>query len=128
MSNLADLFPDAEFAGCRWSEFIKIDPDMTYELLKDESVADYQGEVKIIYTKANKYIKYYCFLEYSYGSCGGCDAWEDGFTDEEVAEEIDRLTLELTLPELKEYLKRLSSVVPKEVDLCRSLKGETLDE
>jgi hypothetical protein len=56
-----------------------------YEILWEDSESDYQGHASFVAKKGNKY----CFYEWHYGSCSGCDGWEaDGKTDEDIEKEM----------------------------------------
>jgi hypothetical protein len=56
-----------------------------WEIIWEESMDDYQGYAKFLAKKDKKY----CFYEWSYGSCSGCDAWEDrGLNDAQIEDEM----------------------------------------
>lgn len=55
------------------------------EVLFDDSESDYQGSVHVAFLNRDQQV---CYIEYSYGSCGGCDSWEDAGGDEAAREEI----------------------------------------
>jgi hypothetical protein len=56
-----------------------------WDILWESSEDDYQGYASILAKKDNKY----CFYEWHYGSCSGCDTWEaEGFGDEDVEKEM----------------------------------------
>lgn len=51
----------------------------------DKSIADYQGNVSVIFKDGDKYH----FVKYSYGSCSGCDDWEAReLSDDAIKKEI----------------------------------------
>jgi hypothetical protein len=57
----------------------------TWEILWEESTADYQGEAR--FWAHDPVTKKYCYVEWSYGSCSGCDSWEAaGYPDEKIRE------------------------------------------
>ena len=65
-------FEDSTVNSCRWSEYAQEllgDWDIVY----DGSTSDYQGTVEILAHKEGRF----AYLTYSYGSCSGCDGWED---------------------------------------------------
>ena len=72
--------------------------------------ADYQGSVAIAWSETKRYgsSEVYFFYEYSYGSCSGCDEWEDrGLTHMEIASEMIRDTSKFEKEEeLIEFLKK----------------------
>ena len=56
-----------------------------WEILWEDSEADYQGHASILAKKGNKY----AFYEWWYGSCSGCDGWEaDGKDDDAIEKEM----------------------------------------
>ena len=57
------------------------------EILWEKSEADYQGSASFV---AKMPDGRYCFYEWSYGSCGGCDTWEAAhLSDSEIQQEMD---------------------------------------
>lgn len=78
-------FGETEAAQCRWSEYAEeIFGD--WDVIWDNSQADYQGSVEFLAHKDGKF----GYLSYSYGSCSGCDSWED-MEAEKVREEFQRM-------------------------------------
>ncbi len=65
--------------SCRWSEVVSYMMEDAI-ILDDQSENDYQGSVDVFF-KVGNYSwcdeGKYGFLSYSYGSCSGCDQWED---------------------------------------------------
>jgi len=56
-----------------------------WDILWEDSESDYQGHATILAAKDGRY----CFYEWWYGSCSGCDGWEsDGLTDEQIVAEM----------------------------------------
>ena len=56
-----------------------------WEILWEDSDADYQGHASILAKKGNKY----AFYEWWYGSCSGCDGWEaDGKDGDAIEKEM----------------------------------------
>lgn len=65
-----------EIAGAIWGR---------WEVLWEDSEADYQGHATILVNKGRKY----AFYEWWYGSCSGCDGWEaDGKDDAAIEKEM----------------------------------------
>jgi len=57
-----------------------------WDIIWEDSENDYQGHASFIAEKNGKY----CFYEWSYGSCSGCDTWEAaGLTDKQVEQEVN---------------------------------------
>ena len=70
-----------EIAGKIWGE---------WEILWEDSEDDYQGHASFIAKKGRRY----CFYEWWYGSCSGCDGWEaDGASDESIEREMRNTAL-----------------------------------
>ena len=56
-----------------------------WEILWEDSDADYQGHATILANKGRRY----AFYEWWYGSCSGCDGWEaDGKDDSAIEKEM----------------------------------------
>jgi hypothetical protein len=56
-----------------------------WEILWEDSEADYQGHASFLAKRGKKY----CFYEWWYGSCSGCDGWEASEqTDEQIEAEM----------------------------------------
>jgi hypothetical protein len=62
---------------CRWSEYAE---ELFYDwnIIWDNSYADYQGTGEFVAEKDGKF----AYVTWTYGSCSGCDAWEDMPEDE----------------------------------------------
>jgi hypothetical protein len=71
-------------ATCRYGDIAgKIWGD--WEILWEDSESYYQGHASFVAKKGNKY----CFYEWWYGSCSGCDSWESaGLSDEAIEKEM----------------------------------------
>jgi hypothetical protein len=65
-------FGESKAAECRWSQYAE-ELFSDWEIIWDESEANYQGTVRFLARKDGKF----AYLNYSYGSCSGCDSWED---------------------------------------------------
>lgn len=65
-------FEDSEVNYCRWSEYVR-EHLGEWMVLWDNSYADYQGTAEILATHEGRF----AYVKYSYGSCSGCDGWED---------------------------------------------------
>ncbi len=76
-----------------------------WDILQEDSKAGYQGHASFLAEKDDKY----CFYEWWYGSCIGCDTWESsGMTDEAIAGEMKETALWLDSKDaLKKWLDML---------------------
>ncbi len=108
---------DSTAASCRWAEEV-FGQYFDWDVIDDKSYRCYQGDVYLIATDGTKYI----FVEYSYGSCSGCDGW-DAFEDKrtpvseilEIQGSMNDCVLVLDNEEqYQEWLKRRISVKEKE--------------
>lgn len=90
------------YTACRYGDIVQT-LFGTLDVVFDKSVADYQGEVCVLF-KGDKY----AYVQFYYGSCSGCDEWEDRkLTDAQIADEIMKLTMWFdSLAELEQYQKR----------------------
>lgn len=85
---------DSIGSGCRWAEYAEPFYE-GYDIIYDNSQNNYQGDFEMIGLRINhsdirpKYI----YLHYDYGSCSGCDAYEN-MTDLEVKKEMNDLLME----------------------------------
>lgn len=56
-----------------------------WDIIWEDSEADWQGHASFVAEKDGKY----CFYEWWYGSCSGCDGWEsDGSSEDEIEAEM----------------------------------------
>lgn len=80
----------------------------TWDILWEDSEADYQGHASFLAKKGNKY----CFYEWWYGSCSGCDGWEnENLTDEEIKQEMQDTAIWFNgKKSLKRWLENLDKV------------------
>jgi hypothetical protein len=70
-----------EVAGHIWGD---------WEVIWEDSTSDYQGHASFIAKKGKRY----CFYEWWYGSCSGCDGWEaDGKSDDDIEHEMRDMAL-----------------------------------
>lgn len=79
---------------CRWFDVLSKEELGELEVLADCSEDDYQGTVAVAFLGRDGEV---CYIEYSYGSCSECDAWEDkgeGFAREEILRTMARLPKE----------------------------------
>lgn len=78
----------------------------TWEILWEDSEADYQGHATILAKKGRRY----SFYEWWYGSCSGCDGWEaDGKDDDAVEKEMRETAMWFTgKTALKKWLTMLT--------------------
>jgi hypothetical protein len=78
-------FEGSTASQCRWSEYAaELIGD--WDLIYDGSSADYQGTVEVLAYKEGRF----AYLTYSYGSCSGCDGWED-LGEDKVREDFANL-------------------------------------
>lgn len=64
------------------------------EIVLDDSEADYQGQAKVVGKRPDGS---YIFYEWSYGSCSGCDDWENrSLSDAQIFEEMKADSVVLT--------------------------------
>lgn len=70
---------------CRWSEYAE-ELFYDWDVFAEDSSDDYQGHATIIAFKEGKF----AYLYWSYGSCSGCDGYED-MTDEERRAEFKNM-------------------------------------
>lgn len=90
-----------EIAGGVWGD---------WDILWEDSEADYQGHASILAKKGHRY----AFYEWWYGSCSGCDGWEaDGSSDKEIEKEMrDTAIWFKSKEELKKWLMMLEGSAP----------------
>ena len=76
-----------------------------WDVLWEDSEADYQGHTTILARKGNKW----SFYEWWYGSCSGCDGWEsDGKGDDAIEKEMRNTAMWFkSKKELKAWLEML---------------------
>ena len=71
-------------ASCRYGDIAEMVWG-DWNIIWEDSEADYQGHASIVAEKDGKF----SFYEWWYGSCPGCDGWEaDGSSDEEIEQEM----------------------------------------
>jgi hypothetical protein len=90
---------------CRWSEYGK-ELIGDWAILWEDSEADYQGHARVLAYKQGK-IRY---LEWYYGSCSGCDMYEE-MKEEDIrkAFETDNMIEFKNIDAFCEWLKMLKS-------------------
>lgn len=90
-----------DVAGQIWSD---------WNILWEDSEANYQGHASFLAEKNGKY----CFYEWWYGSCSGCDTWEsNGYGDGAVQKEMRDTALWLDdEQQLMNWLNRLEGMAP----------------
>lgn len=59
-----------------------------WEILWENSESDYQGHASFLAQRGKRY----CFYEWWYGSCSGCDGWEAAGKDDDAVEREMRET------------------------------------
>lgn len=97
-------FDQTTASQCRYGDILgRVFGD--WDILWEDSEADYQGHATILAKKGRRY----AFYEYWYGSCSGCDGWEsDGKGDDAIEKEMRESALYLdSKKELKDWLARL---------------------
>jgi hypothetical protein len=120
---------DTEASKCRWSSYAEPLVCGSWSegaVLFDASESDYQGTVEIVF--ADPGLGGYCgdpseldgarwvYLEYSYGSCSGCDRWE-GEPSAKIAAAMARLCLPFNdLAGLLAHLQRIADDASTEDD------------
>lgn len=77
---------------CRYGECVQTYLDeLGAKVFHDSSESDYQGYVKVLAEYGPEGAKSYVLIEYSYGSCSGCDQWEaENLSHEQIVAEIRR--------------------------------------
>lgn len=102
------LVRDSTAAECRYGEgVVALYGD--WEVVDDRSYADYQGQVWLVARKRDLAGgDLYVHVEFSYGSCSGCDDWEArDLSDEAIVEEIrDKCSLLMDVETFKEWSVR----------------------
>lgn len=84
--NALKKFESSTAFECRWSElFQRLIGG--WIVVWEDSCADYQGWAKVL--AYDQVSGRFCYVEWTYGSCSGCDPWE-GLAESEVMEEIMR--------------------------------------
>ncbi|MFN7132244.1 MAG: hypothetical protein ACK4N5_09180, partial [Myxococcales bacterium] len=80
------------------------------EVLWEQSEDDYQGSARVLAKDGEKYVDF----GWSYGSCSGCDDWENReLTEEQVAEEMRQAA---GVYESKEHLAGLLKMLEQRAD------------
>ena len=65
-------FRESKSYECRWSWLVeRLIGD--WEVLWEEAEVDYQGSAELLVQKDGRF----CYIGWSYGSCSGCDCYED---------------------------------------------------
>ena len=79
-------FDDTTASACRWSEFTE-ELFGDWDIIWENSTSDYQGSVELLAHKDGRF----GYISYSYGSCSGCDSWEDQ-SEEAVRADFKNIT------------------------------------
>ena len=99
---------DSEAVKCRYGDCIA-KKWLDSEVLFDLSENSYQGTVLVALVIPDDPV-HVRVIEYSYGSCSGCDDWESrDLSDAQIAKEIARCTSKMTKALLA---KRLDKYIP----------------
>lgn len=96
-------FSDSTAVECRWSEFVS-ELFHDWEIIWDASENHYQGEVKFLAHKEGRF----AYLTYNYGSCSGCDPWEDLPEDEVRADFKNLVEYFENVTELKKFADQVN--------------------
>lgn len=83
--------------GGRWSEYV-LDGWQDAEVLYEAGEADYQGSAEVLAVQRTSWDgDKYIYASWSWGSCSGCDGWED-LPDAQVRAEATKCTLVMDKP------------------------------
>jgi hypothetical protein len=96
-------------SGCRYGKIAgRIWGD--WEIIWEDSEADYQGHASILARKDGKY----SFYEWWYGSCSGCDGWEaQNASDADIEKEMRETAIWFdNLDELRKWAEMLEGKTP----------------
>lgn len=89
MKNILTKY-NTDLAGCRYADCLEVllNKLEAKKILKADWECDYQGHVDVdVLLKDGRVFSLY----YSYGSCSGCDEWEDrDLTDKEIQKEMSK--------------------------------------
>lgn len=96
-------FEDLEISGARWSEFAKANWG-DWNFIWEDGEVDYQGSAKLLAVKEGRFV----YAEWSWGSCSGCDPWEDMDVDEAKAEFDQSATYFEDVHELKKFAEQVN--------------------
>lgn len=78
-----------------------------WEVLHEISEASYSGECQVLAVKGDVAM----LLHWSYGSCSGCDTWEQkGLTDAEIFEQMDRAAKQMHQAQMHAFLSRFQDL------------------
>jgi hypothetical protein len=97
----------SKYQECRYGgEVHELFKDWT--VLLDQSVSDYQGNVTVLFRERDHWASKFCYVDFYYGSCSGCDEWEDRqLTSEQIKEEITKNSLWFSnRGEIMRYIER----------------------
>lgn len=106
--------------GCRWSGTVYEALDLkSWDIIWHEGEGDYQGSASFIAKKGAQYLYY----GWSWGSCSGCDSWEN----EEIGAVIEEIKTTVMLLDNKDQLWNWGKGLAKEnkIDMSK-LVGEEL--
>lgn len=117
------LFVNSESANCRWSECVE--PHLgDWTVLWEEAYVDYQGGTKLLATKDG----HYAYVEWSYGSCSGCDGWEDMAEDRRLEDFKNMIEYFDTNEELKRFCEQVNYGEDFEFAVGRALLDYEIEE
>lgn len=95
-------FKDLKIADCRWSEFADANWG-DWNFIWEDGEPDYQGSARLLATKDGRFV----YSEWSWGSCSGCDPWEDMKEDEAKAEFDQSAVYFEDVHELKKFAEQV---------------------
>jgi hypothetical protein len=103
-------FSDTIASQCRYGEIAESLWN-SWDVIWEDSEADYQGHAAFLLKKGSDYT----FYEWFYGSCSGCDEWErENLSAEEIATEMMQYAMTLHgREELATWLMMLEQTHPK---------------
>lgn len=117
MTRIVKKFEESESAQCRWSEYAA-ELIGGWDVVWEDAEVDYQGHANILACDGKKFM----LIEWSYGSCSGCDGWED-LSDADVREDFGKCAMEFSSVEiLLNYIESLyGTMFPRAKELMTAL-------
>ena len=103
---------DTVASGCRYGEIASA-LFQGSEVIWEDSYDDYQGHAKVLVEMRDHYGNghgVFVHYEWTYGSCSGCDYWEDqGLSNAEILRDMSREAIWLqTRDEADAYIQQLN--------------------
>lgn len=99
---------------CRWSKLADAALGLSegWEILWENSESDYQGHADIFAKSTSWGDSRYLVYSWTYGSCSGCDGWEDQTRESIIREMLDTALFLSSKSELERYLDGLKKENP----------------